>query len=291
MAALVLVLAVLAAAPNVPFGMMRSETTTSFGTLSAPMRASGDGEEGRMMDSVDFLSVASSDATDAETAQKIIKTGSLSLVVDDVAQAASKATAIATGTGGFVQESDVSEREDGTHFGNVIVRVPSASFEAVMTEIKTLATAVETESVQGQDVTEQYTDLEAQLRNAKAQEEEYLKVLRLADTVEEILQVQSYLSSVRGTIESFEGRLQYLENRTSYSTIAIGLSEEFSVRIPTKDFRFGSTIREAGQALVAILQNLAVALVWIVILGGGILVPVAIVIWGIVKTVRVIRRR
>lgn len=227
--------------------------------------------------------------TAAEVDQKIIKTGYLDLAVDDVGETASKLSALATGKGGFVQETSVSERADGTHFGNVTVRVPSEQFESTMTEIKAYAASVTTESSQGQDVTEQFTDLEAQLRNAKAQEEEYLKILERATTVEEILQVQSYLSSVRYTVESLEGRIQYLENRTSYSTISVAMSEEPTVRIPTKDFRFGATISEAGQALVAIVQNLAVAAIWLVVVGGGILVPVALVVWAVRKLM--IKRR
>jgi len=158
-------------------------------------------------------------------------------------------------------------------------------------EIKAYAASVTTESAQGQDVTEQFTDLEAQLRNAKAQEEEYLEILGQAETVEEILMVQSYLSSVRYTIESLEGRIQYLENRTSYSTISVAMSEEPTVRIPTKDFRFGATVSEAGQALVAILQNLAVAAIWLVVVGGGILLPAGLVVWAIVRIVAKSRRR
>lgn len=229
--------------------------------------------------------------TAAEVDQKIIKTGYLDLTVDDVGETASKLSALATGKGGFVQESSVSERQDGTHYGDVTVRVPSAQFESTMTEIKGYAASVTTESSQGQDVTEQYTDLEAQLRNAKAQEEEYLKILEQATTVEEILMVQSYLSSARYTVESLEGRIQYLENRTSYSTISVAMSEEPTVRIPTKDFRLGATVSEAGQALVAILQNLAVTAIWLIVVGGGILVPAGLVVWGIIKLVAKFKRR
>jgi len=229
--------------------------------------------------------------TAAEVDQKIIKTGFLDLTVDDVGETVSKLSALAVGKGGFVQESSVSEREDGTHYGNVTVRVPSDQFETAVKDTKSYAVSVVTESSQGQDVTEQYTDLEAQLRNAQAQEAEYLKILAKATTVDEILQVQSYLSNVRYTIESLQGRIQYLKNQTTYSTISITLSEETSVHIPTKDFRFGATVREAGQALIAIFQNLASAAVWIIIVGGGILIPLGLIVWGIVKIATKTRRR
>jgi len=228
--------------------------------------------------------------TAAEVDQKIIKTGYLVLTVDDVGETVSKLTALASGKGGFVQESSASEREDGTHFGNVTVRVPSDQFESAMADAKSYAVSVVTESSQGQDVTEQYTDLEAQLRNAEAQEAEYLKILTKATTVDEILQVQSYLSNVRYTIESLQGRMQYLENLTTYSTISIGLSEEPSVHLPTKDFKFGSAVNEAVQALVAIVQNLALVAIWLVIVGGGILVPGGLIVWGIDKLVKRTRR-
>ncbi len=224
--------------------------------------------------------------TAADVDQKIIKTGFLSLEVSNVEETEAKITTLASGKGGFVQDSDMSEREDGTHFGNITVRVPSSEFESTMNEIKLYAVVVETQSAQGQDVTEQYTDLEAQLRNAQAQEAEYLKILTQANTVEEILQVQSYLSGVRAQIESLQGRVQYLENKTSYSTISVGLSEEPTLRVPTKGFNLSATAREALQALVAVIQNIATTLVWFVIVGGGILLPLAGIAYILYRVVR-----
>lgn len=303
--ALALLLVATSATTNMPFSMM-GYSTGSSGSIAYPMMGYGEDESRSYDYDLGAPEIATRDSygivppvpeeptagqTAAEVDQKIIKTGYLDLTVDDVGETASKLSALATGKGGFIQESSVSERQDGTHFGNVTVRVPSEQFESTMTEIKTYAASVTTESSQGQDVTEQFTDLEAQLRNAEAQEEEYLKILEQADTVEEILMVQSYLSSVRYTIESLEGRIQYLENRTSYSTISVAMSEEPTVRIPTKDFRFGATISEAGQALVAIFQNLAVAAIWLVVVGGGILLPAALVVWAIIRVVAKLKKR
>jgi hypothetical protein len=92
------------------------------------------------------------------------------------------------------------------------------------------------------------------------------------------LSVQSYLGQVRGEIESLQGQIKYLENQTSYSTLSVSLSEEPTIKIPTKEFRPWSTIKEAGQALVAMFQNIAVGAIWLAILGGGLLLPIAIVI-------------
>lgn len=227
--------------------------------------------------------------TAAEVDQKIIKNGSLSLTVKGVGEAASQITALAAGKGGYVQTSSVEERIDGTHYGNISIRVPAREFENALSDIKKLALVVKSESVSGQDVTEEYTDLEAQLVNARAQEKQYLAILDKAKNVEEILKVQDYLGRVRQQIEQLQGRLKYLENMTSYSTIACYLEEEPVVQMPTKEFRPLSSLKEAVQTLVEAAQGLAVAVIWIVIVGGGALLPfafLALVIWLVVRAIR-----
>ncbi|MBU0646025.1 DUF4349 domain-containing protein [Patescibacteria group bacterium] len=229
--------------------------------------------------------------TAAEVDQRIIKTGALNIVVDDVGAAATQITTLATGQGGFVQDSSVSEREDGTHYGYVTVRVPAEQFESVMTNVKKLANVVENESVTGQDVTEQYTDLEARLRNAQAQEATYLRILDQAKTVEDTLSVQRELTNIRYQIESLQGQLKYLSNKTDYSTISVYLSEEPTVGLPTKEFRPWTSVKEAVRALGVVGQNLVIAAIWVAVIGGGVLLPLGLIIWLIVKIVRRFRQR
>lgn len=217
--------------------------------------------------------------TAAEVDQKIVKNGYLRMVVEKVADAAADVGAIATARGGFIQSSSVTERGDGTYTGDVSVRIPVAKFEEAMSEIKKLAVVVKHETASGQDVTEQYTDLQAQLRNAKAQEETYLAILKQAKSVEDVLQVQDRLGQIRSTIESYEGRLKYLENTTSYSTISVSLEEEAVVRAPTKEFRFGAIFKSAVQTLIGAGQNLVAGLVYAVIVWGGILLPIGLIAW------------
>ena len=221
--------------------------------------------------------------TAAEVDQKIIKNGYLQLVVDKVSDAADQVGRIATARGGFVQSSSVTERGDGTYSGDVSVRVPVDTFDESMAEIKKLATLVKSETSTGQDVTEQYSDLQAQLRNAQAQEETYLAILKQAKTVSDTLQVQQQLGIIRGQIESLQGRIQYLTNATSYSTISVSLEEEPAVRAPTKEFRIVAIIKEATQALVAAVQNIVAGLIWAIILWGGILLPLGLILWLIVR--------
>ncbi len=229
--------------------------------------------------------------TAADVEQRVIKNASLNLVVDSVQEGIDRISVIAVAQKGFVQQSSVNERGDGTFSGYVTIRVPSDMFEAAMTEIKGIANVVKSESVSGQDVTEQYTDLEARLRNAKAQETTYLAILNRATSVEDILAVQRELSNVRYQIEALEGQRQYLENQTSFSTISVSLAEEAAVRLPTKEFRPVTSMKEAAQALVRVFQAMLVGLIWLVIIGIGVLIPFVLFWWIVFLVARAAWRK
>ena len=282
----------LKAAPMMAPSYDAAESAGGNAGVSYSYAANGGTAGGDMMMPPEPAPVQTAGPTAAEVDQKIIKDGSLQLTVRDVGDTLAKITAMAAGRGGYVQNSSASEREDGTHYGQIAVRVPAKDFDQAMAEIKTYALVVKNETATGQDVTEQYTDLEAQLRNAQAQEKTYLAVLDKAKTVEDILKVQQYLSQVRGTIESLQGRIQYLTNVTSYSTISVYLEEEPVIKVPTKEFRPLTELKAAVQALIDSLQKLAVSAIWAVVLGGGLLLPfvllVLLVVWIVL---RVLRRR
>ncbi len=221
---------------------------------------------------------------------KVIKTGSLSLIVDDAVESAVAIRAIAETKKGFVETSSINEQPDGTHFGYVNLRMPSDVFEASMKELKDLAVVVESEGVSGQDVTQQYIDLSARLKNAKAEEARYVEILRSATTVTDMLQIEQALAGVRGTIESLTGQIQYFENQTDMSTISVTLSEEPAIVIGGKIFRPWTNVKAAAQAVVSIGQWLVIAIIWVVIVGVGVGIPVAIVGWVGYRMVRRFRK-
>jgi hypothetical protein len=82
-----------------------------------------------------------------------------------------------------------------------------------------------------------------------------------------------------------------LDNLTSYSTITVWLSEDVTITVPSKEFRPWAAIKEAAQTAVSVLQGLVITAIWLIILGGGVVLPVAVVVWLIVKLVRKIWRR
>jgi hypothetical protein len=231
------------------------------------------------------------EAIAAEVDQKIIKTGTLELVVDEAQVSVASIERLVVESGGYVSSSTLREQADGTMLGHVIVRVPAERFENSLEQIKTLALLVERESTSAQDVTEQYVDLSARLKNAQAQEERYVEILDVATTVEEILQIESALGNIRGYIESLTGQLQYLDSLTGFSTITISLSEEPVITIGGKEFRPGTTVKQAGQAVVAIAQAFVVAVIWIAIVGIGIGIPLALIVWLVWKGLTRLKKR
>lgn len=231
------------------------------------------------------------EAIAAEIDEKIIKTGSLDLVVDHADQSLTDIETVATERGGYTETSTLQEHEDGTKSGYVTIRVPADQFDITMALVKELALIVERETSSAEDVTEQYIDLAARLKNAQAQEARYVEILDVAKTVEEILQIETALGEIRGYIESLQGQLQYLDSLTGFSTITISLSEEPVITVGGKEFRPGTSVKEAAQAVVAIAQALVVAIIWIVIVGAGVGVPLVLIGWLIWKGVTRIRQR
>ncbi len=224
--------------------------------------------------------------TAAETTPRIIKTASLAVDVDGVEIKTAEVIAVADTRGGFVQSSTIAEDREGYKVGVVTVRVPSDKFEETITAIKNLSVRVDTESVQGQDVTEQYSDLEARLASAQAQEQQFLTILTQAKTVDEILSVQSYLGNIRYEIESLQGQIKSLSNQTTYSTISVTLREDIRIQAPAEKFDLGRDFKTAVQAVILLAQAALTLTVRFLVIGAAVFIPLALILWVIVKVVK-----
>lgn len=175
----------------------------------------------------------------------IIRTGSMTLVVENVAAAIDQITAIADAYNGYVVVSNSWQNRDRM-MGNIAIRVEVAYFELAMSDLANLAVEVRSESTSGEDVTEEYVDLDAKLRNLEASEAQLLELMKQAGDVSEILEVQRELVKTRDEIERTQGRMQYLEQSAAMSYIAVDLEQsklavEFSAA--TRNAREGQDIR------------------------------------------------
>lgn len=156
--------------------------------------------------------------------RKIVRNAELNLESQSPEMTQRKIVAIAESLGGFVVESEKSSTDVKITTRDVVtmsVRVPSAKFGEAVDEIRNTADRVVKETVKGDDVTEEFIDVEARLKAKKALEEQFMEIMKRANSVEDALNVQSELADVRSEIERIEGRKRFLENQSSLSTIKI----------------------------------------------------------------------
>jgi PKD repeat protein len=154
----------------------------------------------------------------------IVRTGNMSLVVNDIRIAMNQIAVLADRLDGYVVASNVWG-EDERLVGSITIRVAAEYFDDAMKALRQQAVKVNSESTSSKDVTEEYVDLSAKLQNLEATEEQLLKIMEQAKTVEEILNVQRELSKTRGEIEQTKGRMQYLERTSATSLIEVHLEQ------------------------------------------------------------------
>ena len=129
--------------------------------------------------------------------RKVVKTASLGLRSEDVRRSAAQAQQLAAAAGGTVLSSQVY-RSDDSVTADLVLSIPSEEFERVVDELRSLGEKVTTDSISGQDVTEEYVDLKSRERNLRATEESLLRLYDRAENVEEALSIQRELTTVGG---------------------------------------------------------------------------------------------
>lgn len=196
--------------------------------------------------------------SDGDTERLIVRNGSLTLEVDEVEEAMDKITDIAAVIGGYVVSSYKYEVEEGTS-GEISIRVPSDRFDEAVDRLHQIAQSVPYEHTDSRDVTEEYVDLHARLKNLEATELQYLELLKKAETVDEMLQVQRELSNVRGWIEQLQGRIKYLERVSEMALIEVSLNESSSLAGP---WSLVNTIKSAAQGVIVFARGLLTLIIW-----------------------------
>lgn len=215
-------------------------------------------------------------------AVKMIRSASLALLVADTDEAARGIDAIRARYGGYPGGSSFAEYTKGIREGSMTIWVPSERLDAALADIRTLAIRVRSENVSATDVSRQFMDLEARLRNAKANEVRYLDILDRSGTITEVLNVTQYINSTRAEIEMLQGQMDELSGRVAYSSIMVSIVPEASPRAAASEWRPLGIAKEALANAIADLKSFA-ALLIAGIIGLIALVPMlafyALVLW------------
>jgi Domain of unknown function (DUF4349) len=211
-------------------------------------------------------------AADAAAGRKIIRTSSIEMVVLHPAEVAQKITSLAEGLGGYLVSADGGGQNATA--GMLTIRVPAAQFEAARAEIRKLGLRVESEKVDAQDVSRQYVDQDANLRNLRAEEAGYLAILKQASTVKDMLAVTQRLSEVRGQIEQQQAEFNALSRQIETVALTISLRTEAETQVSGLNWRPGYQLKMAlrdgleslvtyATAMTTILFYLPAVLLWV----------------------------
>ncbi|MGB7540110.1 MAG: DUF4349 domain-containing protein [Anaerolineales bacterium] len=220
----------------------------------------------------------------------IIKQAQIRLQVKNTDQAIDRLTQIVSDTHGYIVSNRVwfeQAGEESYKYATYSIGVPVDAFEVALRRLRTLALKIVDETASGQDVSEEYVDLESRLRNLEATRDRIRGFLDQAQTVEESLRINNELAAIEDQIEQVQGRMRFLSSRAAFSTITIQLDPELPVP-PTPEpvvyaWNPGETFQNASAMAIQLGQFLVDVFIYLVVW-----VPFAIpvlLIWIVYKIV------
>lgn len=211
------------------------------------------------------------------TERKLIKEGQVEFESENLKEARNRVLQAIEKSNGYA--SSDKEYKNSYEISNTItIRIPAENFDNLLTEITKGVKRFDRKEISIKDVTEEFLDIEARLKTKKQLENRYLEILKKANTVTEILEVERQVGELRSDIESTEGRLKFLQNKVSFSTLTVRIYERITERTEfSHKFKNG---------FINGWENLILFFVFLVNIW-----PFVILIIGILILIRVLRKR
>src|SRR5258706_246416 len=254
---------------------------------------------GRVAESAERAPQAPATSQPAQTqpqTRMIIRNASMSLVVRDAVDVLQKITALADAKGGYVADSrQWKEREQVR--ASATLRIPATQLMPVLAAVRGLAIRVESENVTAQDISQEYSDLGAQIKNLQATEMELRELLKTVrertQKASEIMEIYTEITKVRSEIDRIQGRIQYLSQMTSLSTVTLELIPDvLAAPVVEPGWQPIATVKNASRSLLNSLKGVVDVLIWIVLYIlplGLIFVVFALIIRAVWKRLRKVR--
>jgi hypothetical protein len=214
----------------------------------------------------------------------VVRNANLTIVIDDPAQALNTISQLAEGMGGFVVSSNLykTTSSQGKEFPEaaITVRVPSEQLNNALNQIHKMVKDpkkdISNETITGQDVTKEYTDLTSREKNLEQAEAQLREIMASATKTEDVLAVYNRLTQIREHIEVLKGQIQYYEESAALSSIAVTIHATASVQpLEIGGWQPVGVARDAVQSMINTMQAIANAAIWLVLY----VLPVALVIF------------
>jgi Domain of unknown function (DUF4349) len=188
------------------------------------------GFSGADVDKVQVAAMTMSADSSEPVDRKLVRTCAMYLIVQTPAETAEKIRMMAEQMGGYLENSQINGNQF-TGNASLTIRVPAARIEEARTAIRKLALRVDSDRLEAQDMTKDYVDREARLRNLHAQEEQYLGIMKRATTVKDTLEVSEQLNTVRGQIEEEQAEFNALSKQVETVAITVSLNAEADAQV------------------------------------------------------------
>ena len=228
----------------------------------------------------------------------IVKSGEMDLLVIDTDVAIGGVSQVAIDYGGYIL-SGRSWYQDNFKFAQITVGVPSIEYENALARLRRLSITVLRETSSGQDVTDEYVDLDSRLRNLEVQAERLRAFMGETENVQEAITVSQSLSDVENQIEQIKGRMNYLGGRAAVSTITVNIEPQRPTATPTMTptntptptptmtptatptptvWSAGTTVSSAMGTAGLLWQSLLDLAIWLLVVGGPFLLMAVVVL-------------
>lgn len=226
-----------------------------------------------------MAATSTANATDVINQRKLIREADLEFETEELGATKSHLKHFVNAFKGYIADEN-EYRSSGRITANLTVRVPSAHFDSLLYVIDEFVPRFNLRSISSMDVTEEFLDVEARLKAKKAVEKRLIALLQRAGTMKDILEIEKQIGELRSEIESIEGRMNYLENRTQFSTLNITCYQS----VP-EDQQFG---REFSKGFEQGWENLVWFFIGLTNIWPFVLLTIAVIL--MVKRLRQIKR-
>ncbi len=220
----------------------------------------------------------------------IVRTAQLELSVKNPEAATDSISALAAKMGGFVASTNLrteTEESGATTYGTITIRVPAQKYDETIQQLRKMGKVLSYSS-QSKDVSKEYIDLNARLRNLQAAEKRLQQIMAQAKTTKDVLSVYRELNQVQGSIEQLKGRIEYLKHSAALATITIQLEQESTAKVSVGKWNVGAQAAKAVEFLIKTFKMLLTLLIWLVIY----FLPIAVVLYIVIGIpIKLVMRR